>query len=127
MKKIITLALILLLMFTLMLTGCGGGSEEPVVEEPAVEDTASVTKEDLMAQYNVFATLFNELDTPFAESGIYDTNVELKANMDHAYELLGVYEVLVQSDEVTDDERVELFNEIQLNIDSLNRAKEANL
>ena len=128
MKKIITLALVVLLMFALTLTGCGGGTDEPeVVPDSAVEDDADLTQEDLVSQYNIFAALFTELDAEFTENGIYDTNEELKANMDHAYELTGMYAEIIGSVELTDEEITELYAEIQANIDSLNRAKEGQL
>ena len=128
MKKIITLALVVLLMFALTLTGCGGGTDEPeVAPDSLVEDDAALTQEDLVSQYNIFAALFTELDAAFTENGTYDTNEELKANMDHAYELTGMYAEIIGSVELTDEEITELYAEIQSNIDSLNRAKEGQL
>lgn len=128
MKKFTTLALVLLLMFSLTLAGCGGGTEDPAATvDPSVEEDAVITQEDLVSQYNIFAELFNELDPAFTESGIYDTNPELKANMDKAYGLIGMYEEIIASGLITEEETAELYGEIQANIESLNRAKEANL
>ena len=127
MKKFTTLALILLLMLSLTLAGCGGGTDEPaVVDTPVVED-ATVTKDDLIDAYNEYATLFNELDAAFTEIGIYETNEELKTNMDKIYDRLGLYPDVIQSDIITDEEIVALYEETKGNIDSLNRAKEAHL
>ncbi|NCB41157.1 MAG: hypothetical protein EOM59_00835 [Clostridia bacterium] len=128
MKKLMTLMMVLLLLFALTLTGCGGGGEEAEVsEEPAVEEELSTPQDDLVAKYNEFAELFNTLDPAFEENGLYETNEELKTNMDKAFELLGMYAELIESDLLTDDEKVELMGEIQMNIDSLNAAGEANL
>ena len=84
MKKIMTLLMVLLLMFSMMLTGCGGGTEEPAAtDEPAAtEEPAGISKKELSIKYNEVATLYNEAYTLLNEKGIYGTEPETTEALD---------------------------------------------
>lgn len=131
MKKIITLITVLLLMFSITLTGCGGGTEEPAaaadpaVEEPAEADAATISREDLFAKYNECSTVFNEVEGILLENGTYDVEADVKAGMDSIYDLLDKAEVVVQSEDVTDEERAAVYDELQTYVDQMNGYKEA--
>jgi len=129
MKKSIALILVLLLMFSVAMTGCGGGTEDPAAApDPAAGSEApSISKQDLIAKYNECSTVFNEVEGAFVENGIYDTEADVKAGMDSIYDLLGMAEVVVQSDDVTDEERVAVYDELQTYIDQMNGLKETYL
>ena len=129
MKKSIALILVLLLMFSVAMTGCGGGSDDPAAApDPAAGSEApSISKQDLIAKYNECSTVFNEVEGAFVENGIYDTEADVKAGMDSIYDLLGMAEVVVQSDDVTDEERVAVYDELQTYIDQMNGLKETYL
>jgi predicted small lipoprotein YifL len=114
MKKSIALILVLLLMLSVAMTGCGGGTEDPA----AGSEAPSISKQDLIAKYNECSTVFNEVEGAFVENGIYDA--EAKAGMDAIYDLLGAAEVVVQSDDITDEERIAVNEELQTYIDQMN-------
>jgi len=90
MKKFMALMMVLLLMFSMMLTGCGGGAEEPAAEEPAAteepaaEEPAAeeISKNDLSIKYNEVATLYNEVFTLMNEKGIYGVEENTTAALD---------------------------------------------
>lgn len=130
MKKIVTLMMVLLLVFAITLTGCGGGTDEPATtpdQETEEVAEATITQADLIEQYNACASLFNELDELLAGYGIYDDEAEVKANMDAVYELLGMAEVVVQSEDLTDDESLAVYDEMQEKIDMMNEYKDTYL
>ena len=129
MKKSITLILVLLLMFSVALTGCGGGTEDPeAAPDPAVESEApTIIKQDLIAKYNECSTVFNEVEGAFVENGTYDAEADVKAGMDSIYDLLGAAEVVVQSDDITDEERDAVYDELQTYIDQMNGFKDTYL
>jgi len=129
MKKSIALILVLLLMFSVAMTGCGGGTEDPAAApDPAAGSEApSISKQDLIAKYNECSTVFNEVEGAFVENGIYDTEADVKAGMDSIYDLLGMAEVVVQSDDITDVERVAVYDELQTYIDQMNGSKDTYL
>ena len=129
MKKIITLIMVLLLMFSITLTGCGGGTEEPAAtQDPAVEEEAgaeaTISKEDLIAKYNECSTVFNEVEGVLVENGTYDVEADVKAGMDSIYDLLDKAEVVVQSDDITDEERAAVYDELQTYVDQMNGFKD---
>ena len=128
MKRFMTLILVLLLMFSITLTGCGGEEAPADATDPGVEEEAdaeaSVSKKDIIAKFNVLADLFNELDAAFVENGTYDTEADVKAAMDYNYDYLEKAAVVVESDEVTDEERAILSDEFQIYIDEMNGFKD---
>jgi len=130
MKKIAILMMVLLLVFAITLTGCGGGTDEPATtpgQETEEGAEATITQADLVEQYNACATLFNEMDELLAGWGIYDDEAEVKATMDAVYELLNMAEVVVPSEGLTDDEIVAVYGEMQEKIDLMNEYKDTYL
>lgn len=137
MKKNITLIVVLLLMVSITLTGCGGGTEEPAATpdpavevaatpDPAVEaDATTISKEELIAKYNECSALFNEVEDALVKNGTYDVKADVKADMDYIYELLGKAEVVIQSDDLSDEEAVSVYDELQTHIDQMNEFKDA--
>ena len=132
MKKFITMSAVLLLMFSLMLTGCGGGTEEPaaaeeptVTEEPVAEDT--ITVDDIGAKYNEAAELFTELDDALLNNGTYDANPDVKASMDYNIDFLDKAVVVIQSGEMTEDEMPAVYSELQVLVDQMNGFKDTYL
>jgi|LSQX01.1.fsa_nt_gb predicted small lipoprotein YifL len=123
MKKSIALILVLLLMLSVAMTGCGGGTEDPA----AGSEAPSISKQDLIAKYNECSTVFNEVEGAFVENGIYDAEADVKAGMDAIYDLLGAAEVVVQSDDITDEERIAVNEELQTYIDQMNGFKDTYL
>lgn len=129
MKKNIVFIMVLLLMFTITLTGCGGGTDEPVSNSDAtVEKEADVTisKEDLIAKYNECSVLFNEVDGALVKNGTYDTDADVKAQMDTIYDLLDKAEVVVQSD-LSEEEIVSVHHELQTYVDQMSEIKAAHM
>jgi len=127
MKKNITLIVVLLLVVSITLTGCGGGTEEvAATPDPAVEaDATTISKEELFAKYNECSALFNEVEDALVKNGTYDVEADVKADMDYIYELLGKAEVVVQSDDLSDEEAVSVYDELQTHIDQMNEFKDA--
>jgi len=130
MKKIMTLMMVLLLIFSVALTGCGGDTEEPAAEEPtateepAAEESGAITQEDLMVKYNEAAELFMEVDDALVKNGTYDVDADAKAAMDYISEFLDKAVVVVQSDEITEEEMTPVNDEIQALIDQMNGFKD---
>lgn len=123
MKKTFTLVITLLLVFSFALTACGGGAEEPTAtSDPVVEQEATVTRAELIAEYNVYAELFNEVEALLVGQGAYETDAELKAVMDGVYEKLGMAAVVLET-EITDGETLGMYNEIQTDIKMLEEIK----
>lgn len=127
MKKFMTLILVLLLVFSIGLTGCGGGTEEPAdTPDSTVEEDAgaTVSKDELMEQYNVFAQLFNEVDGALTDNGTYDVDEDVKAMMDSLFDYLDKAMVVADSDVITDEERALVYDEFQTYIDQINGIKD---
>lgn len=133
MKKIMTLMMVLLLLFSVALTGCGGDTEEPAAEEPAAteepaaEESSAITQEDVMVKYNEAAELFTELDGALLNNGTYDANADVKASMDSIIEFLDKAVVVVQSDEITEEEMDPVYDELQSLVDQMNGFKDTYL
>ena len=105
MKKFMTLILVLLLMFSIGLTGCGGDAEAPVAEETA---TDAITHKDLAIKYNEAATLYNEVFTLMSEEGIYGTNPTRTETLDNLNAtMVELYPVLEAKDSPQED--IDLF------------------
>lgn len=123
MKKIITLMLVLLFMFSITLTGCGGDTEEPAAA-PEVETEATITMEQLGEKYNEVATLFNELDGVLLENGTYDSDETVKTQMDTIIDTLDKAAPVIQANNMTDEDITTYYEVFDTFLIALNDMKD---
>jgi hypothetical protein len=132
MKKIVALSMVLLLMFSFALIGCGGSEEpaasaDPAVEEDVVvEEDAPVTRAELIAEYNVLAELFNEVEAILIEQGAYEGDPEIGNVMDDVYDYLGMAAVVLES-EITEEETAAVYDEIHSKVIMLEQIRDAHM
>ena len=128
MKKNIALLLALTLVFAFALTGCGGGTDEPVVEDQAqVEQPAEITANDLAIKYNEVATLYNEVYTLANEKGVYGVDETTTGVLDDTNGSMVELGTVIQGGDLTAEEIPAFYDaldQLGVTLDSMKTALE---
>lgn len=121
MKKFITLAMVLLLMFSLTLTGCGSKVEEPAVTEDPAAEVTGVSQEDLNAKYNEVVTFYGEVFAVVDELGLYGTDADFTEHMDTVNHSIAALGEAIMAGGTTEEANAEMYavlDEIQVDLEN---------
>lgn len=117
--------MILLLMFSITLVGCGGGTEEPAAEETA---TDKITKEMLTTSFNDVVALYNEVYTMANDKGIYGTDQTVTDTLNGLNNTMTNLAPVIQADDSSDEDNQVYYDslgEILVELDNMKTALES--